>query len=203
MMLNGPMNSIPFEPNKFNFPPERQFHSLKHFSEIDADYFQKMLQLGAWNRADIIKRMQKFGSKFDPGFAENPIKILQYLNTRSDYLLDYRKKSRERIELKILLKKSKAFTHIGWDTLARLDELGSGTKVQTRTRNDFLIKYAKGSPVPTLEMNMIFELAENDFQLITVFPGKYAPPFPDSAKQIKEEYIECAQFWDRHIFLVE
>jgi hypothetical protein len=194
--------SLPFEPHIFSFSVERQYHTLKHFSEIDDAYLLSLLERGTWSKKDIEKRMEKFGSKFDPGFAFNPQEILKVLKKRSGYTLEYRSKSEKRMEFKVLFDKSEVGFPVGWDTLVRIEDLDSAYEIESSLRSDFLIQYAKGNPIPTFEMNMIFEYSEDSFHLITLFPGKYAPPFPNAEMQTKDKYEEYTDFWGKHLFLV-
>ncbi len=194
---------VSFQPKEFQFTAERQFHALKHFQSVDEIYRSELCKSVEVSRKEVSKRMEKFGSKFNPIFSYNPLQVLKMLKTRKGYSIKYILRSSDRIEVKLLFNRGENYDCIGWDTLVKKEDYESEHEVKTRIRNGFTISYAIGDPKPTLEMNMIFELSDGVFQLITLFPGKYAPPFPDKEIQIRMEYAANAKFWSDHLFLVQ
>jgi len=194
---------VSFQPGEFQFTPERQFHILKHFKSIDEIYRGELCRSGAISRKDVSKRMEKFGSKFNPLFSYNPLEVLKRLKRRKGYTFEYKLKSKDRIEVKLIFEKGENYDCIGWDTLVKKEEYITENEIKTRIRNGFQIHYTTGNPQASLEMNMIFELLEGSYHLITMFPGKYAPPFPDKEIQTEEEYTTNADFWSNHLFLTQ
>jgi hypothetical protein len=49
-------------------------------------------------------------------------------------------------------------------------------------------------------VNVVFKHCLNGMDLITVFPGTYAPAFPD-ASMSKDNLQIALEFWDEHILL--
>ena len=57
--------------------------------------------------------------------------------------------------------------------------------------------------MPTWELNILIDNnPDNKYFIKTIFPGKYAPPFPNKEIQGKSEFIISFEFWDKHIFLI-
>lgn len=189
-------------PAKFRFDEEGQYHVLKHFTSIDKDCLEKFLRNTQYSRDDLQKRMQKFGSKFQKEFLSNPMEAVELLEKEKDFVQHYRMKSRDRIELQLVYDMARYPEGIGYDTLVRKSATSDLQDIQVRIRHGFPIEYTTGNPRPTWEMHYIFNRIEGVWRLLTVFPGKYAPPFPDHEKQGEEEYALYAAFWKEHVFLV-
>jgi hypothetical protein len=48
---------------------------------------------------------------------------------------------------------------------------------------------------------MVEVTAEKESYIATIFPGTYAPPFPDREDQSEEEFNENKRFWDSHAII--
>ena len=190
-------------PEKFIFDREGQYHVLKHFSEIDEEYRNEMISRGAHSKREISLRMEKFGSKFHKNFLSNPMALIQLLKNEKEFVLLERFSSDNRIELQLVFDMARYPLGIGSDTLVRKNDHIGDSEMKIRMRFGFPIHYTKGEPRPTWELNLIFEWTDENWRLITMFPGKYAPPFPDKKKQAPEEYQKSSDFWKKYLFLTD
>jgi hypothetical protein len=191
------------KPERFIFDREGQYHVLKHFSRIDDQYFSELLARGAHSKSDISERMEKFGSKFHENFLSNPTMLIQLLEKKRDFVLNERFCSDRRTELQLIFDMARYPLGIGSDTLVRKNDFMRDSELKIRMRFGFPINHTKGEPIPTWELHLIFTRTDEEWRLITLFPGKYAPPFPDREKQTPTDYEHFSEFWNNHLFLSE
>jgi hypothetical protein len=73
--------------------------------------------------------------------------------------------------------------------------------IQTEIRNGFETEFIEvDSIIQTRFVTVIAEPKDTNFDIITVYPGKYAPAFP-YAGMGKEEQLIAEKFWKDHILL--
>ncbi|MFC2089201.1 hypothetical protein ACFLT1_00385 [Bacteroidota bacterium] len=192
-----------FSPSSFHFPVEKQYHVLKHFTEVDPSYKEELLAKTACSEKELQKRLQRFGSKFYPDFALNPLEVFPHIVPSDGNEINYRMQSFQRIELQVFFAANRYPDGIGTDTLVVMSDIAKDAQIKSRNRKGYNIHYAVGTPKPTWELNCIFEREREDWHLITMFPGMYAPPFPDEEEQNEEEFNEYKTFWDEHLFVME
>lgn len=190
-------------PEKFIFDYSGQFHALKHFTFLDDDYLRELMKEGSYSKGDLSKRMQKFGSKFLPAFISNPLEAVKLLEKEREYALHYRMRTESRIEIQLVFDMAWNPEGIGWDSLIPKAGFTPDQEIKVRNRSGFPIEYTSGAARPTWKMHFIFTQLRGDWRLVTFFPGKYAPPFPDRENQSDKEFEEYAAFWNKHIFLVK
>ncbi|MBU1720731.1 MAG: hypothetical protein KKA07_16820, partial [Bacteroidetes bacterium] len=91
---------------------------------------------------------------------------------------------------------------IGTDNLIRKDdvceEIWSNSEYQNV--NGVNIRTISICSVSTWQVNFIIKREKTFLQLITAFPGKMAPPFPEHFTKKTLDYFESVNFWQNHAF---
>lgn len=140
-------------------------------------------------------KQEKAGSYFYPEVFSNVDELLQLIENRDP--------------LDIVLQSSGSEAHIyDLTDIGECGGLGLGFKAEypnrfvfTESRNDFIVSYAKVDELPATSMvTVICSRVADAFQIITVFPGGYAPAFPHDG-MAPEDLSRAMAFWDKHILL--
>lgn len=94
----------------------------------------------------------------------------------------------------------KAEFAIGTCALSNLNTL-KNPDIQLETRNGISTRFAWVDALPeTNHFCVIVEGSHSPFEIITLFPGEYAPPFPH-ANQSEKANKESKEFWEKHVLL--
>jgi hypothetical protein len=184
-----------FEYKHIKFTLAAQFHVLLHFSGIDQQYREMLLKNG-FTHEQIEQQLQEDRSKFDIRFASNP-EILWEKIAKQIKLHNYQTNSNAN---KLVLIISYADQSVGEDNLYQLPEPFEHSELNQNTTDNHIIKIY-GTPVETNQINCILRQADEQFEVITIFPGVYAPPFPDFKNQNQKEYAESKAFWSTHAII--
>lgn len=170
------------------------FHLLKHFQSIDKISRNLFLANGFKNE-EINKSLSTAGSKFFSNFCNNPFELLHKLK----YITPVTIMSNEEKRILFYLFPDKHF--IGLDNLIALDELSDAEKLTLRETliSGHSVKIVnKAEFIETNRLYLVVSVKDNC--LITAFPGRYAPAFPNSLKD-KNDIKESINFWDNHAFI--
>lgn len=98
------------------------------------------------------------------------------------------------------LYKIDALEYVGWEGVGKLSDYPK-VEVQEENRNGYMIRFIETAELPTTKfVNVVFKQCLNGMELITVFPGMYAPAFPN-ASMSKDDFQIASEFWDEHILL--
>ena len=90
--------------------------------------------------------------------------------------------------------------YVGWEGVGKLLDYPK-LKVQEENRNGYMTRFIEIPELPrTKFVNVVFKHCLNDMELITVFPGMYAPAFPN-ATMLKDDFLIASEFWNAHILL--
>ncbi len=96
-----------------------------------------------------------------------------------------------------------ALDYVGWEGIGKMSDYPKAN-VQEENRNVYKIRFIEIAELPTTKfVNIVFNYGLNgmiDMELITVFPGMYAPAFP-SATMLKDDFLIASEFWNAHILL--
>jgi hypothetical protein len=182
-------------------PSDRlQFHILRHFTNPGEDYLSTFMKSSGYSRKEIEQQLLLPGSKFREDFASDPMKlwkIVQELISGNQFRAVY---SSNRKIFSFEFEKELHPAGIGTCGLVKLSELTEEErqKVKEEIRNGFTVQTISNiAPRPSWEMHMVLLLSADPF-IATIFPGRYAPPFPDSKNQDYEEYMDNEVFWKKH-----
>jgi hypothetical protein len=89
---------------------------------------------------------------------------------------------------------------IGTCALSDLNAL-KDSDIQLETRDGISTRFAWVDDLPeTNQFCVIVEGNHSAFEIITLFPGEYAPPFPH-ANQSEKANNESKQFWEKYVLL--
>lgn len=185
------------------FPVERQFHVLGHFMQIDKEYRQRLYGSGYTDSA-IDKQFEKIGSKFNVGFIENPLKLFNWIckyNRDTGLITRW---SEGKCEVSFFVNREEFPDGAGTDNLIHLSELNHDEqkRIQMMQRDSFNVKTIVKQSQSTWQLNLILEKRDADFSVKALFPGIYAPPFPDRQTQSLDQHNQSMSFWMHHAFLI-
>ena len=183
----------------FEFSLERQFHCLRHFSFHDLAQVNVLhTNFPSFHPQEIKEQLDMVGSKFNKEFAQQPIEILNSLVKDSFTSEDLENN-------KILLQfsfSSKDFPHgIGNSALIPLSELSAQqhSSKYNVNRSDYEVWTCQVEKLPSTNLLSIIALKqEKTLQIVTLFPGDYAPAFP---KGLRDSEEMNRVFWEGHCLL--
>lgn len=93
-----------------------------------------------------------------------------------------------------------ALEYVGWEGVGELSDYPK-VKVQEENRNGYMTRFIEIAELPTTKfINVVFKQCLNGMELITVFPGMYAPAFPCNSMS-KDDFQIASEFWEEHILL--
>ena len=182
---------------------ELQFHLLRHFNRVDDDYLETFLSVSGYSRLEVMEQLEIQGSRFLYSFAPNPLILWNKISSlieggKCEILLHPGRRV-----YSFHFERSQYPEGIGQCYLVSFDDLTEEEKelLKEEKRGDHIVKVIGGiPPVPTWEMHLI-EITGEENYVATVFPGTYAPPFPDRENQTEEEYSENSGFWEKHAII--
>ena len=186
-----------------SFSIERQFHVLKHFKTVDEEYVKYLQDNSDYTADEITHQLDVRGSDFYEGFASNPENLWDNLKTviREERIEAFW--INEKCEIQVEFSKTGYPDGIGEDHLLHINEL-PGSIRQSLHAADWksLRKLAySAKPKPTWTAHIILRKMENAPELISIFPGTYAPPLPDLELQNEDDYARSLGFWSTHVVL--
>jgi hypothetical protein len=183
---------------------ELQFHLLRHFERVDDDYLDAFLSISGYTWDEVREQLEMKGSRFHYAFAPNPLILWEKISAMME-MSDYRKR---------ILPGRKVFSFhfdrevfpqgIGLCYLVSVDHLEEEERklIKKELRGENRINVIEGiQPIPTWELHMVEVTGEEGSYIATIFPGTYAPPFPDSEVQPEEEFKENSRFWENHAII--
>ena len=93
-----------------------------------------------------------------------------------------------------------ALEYVGWDGVGKMSDYLKA-KVQEENRNGYITRFIEIAELPQTKLvNVVSKHCLNGMELITVFPGNYAPAFPNTSMS-KDDFLIASEFWDEHILL--
>ena len=183
------------KPEELKLTIQRAFYILKHFESIDADSRNLFLKMG-YSELEISKAIATIGSKFFNTFCSNPFQLSKIINN-SNPVESFNQSNGNCIFIYSFHESDR----IGNDNLINLNNLLPLElyNLKVETRNNFKIKIVeKASFVKTNQLVVVASKANNE--IITAFPGQYAPPFPIHLSDTKSK-IASERFWEEHAFI--
>jgi len=93
-----------------------------------------------------------------------------------------------------------ALEYVGWEGVGKMSDYPKA-KVQEENRHGFMTRFMELEELPQTKLvNVVFKHCLNGMDLITVFPGIYAPAFPSNSMS-KDDFQIASEFWNEHILL--
>lgn len=177
---------------KLMITDQRIIHLLRHFIEIDFSYRTNLYSLGLDDIA-IKAACELIGSKFDVSQVLNPEQLLK--------LIEKGKLIKEVKQPNGNTARSMEFEYtIGTEGIVALDELSNDERTQMKEviRNGLHLKAIQLSRLK--RTNRLTYVVNNQHEIITAFPGRYAPPLPFTEMPF-EEKKDATEFWLNHVFI--
>jgi hypothetical protein len=152
---------------------------------------------------DIDYQLHMKGSKFSQFFCDNPRHLLEVLRE------EYQKKqiesfwSEDRCEFQIRFLRTEFPKGIGEDRVVHIDEVPGFVK-ESFAGKDLETLHSivyKAVPKLTWTVNIILQIIDSKPEILSVFPGIYAPPFPNIEEQDEGHFAESMEFWCKHIII--
>jgi rRNA-processing protein FCF1 len=166
---------------------------IRHFSSIDEKCKLEIKSQG-FTESDIQEKLSTIGSKFNTEFAKNPGAVVVELSKINPAKVINQGNQRTALIYE--------FTQpIGCDSICSLDDIPPSfhAGIQKVMRGDYLVQSIELSTF--LTTNQLVAVVENETnKLITLFPGRYAPPFPNDY-QSENERKNATKFWEQHLFI--
>jgi hypothetical protein len=188
---------------QFSF--QNQFHVLRHFSNVDDEYQIELLKNTNYSEQNITDQMAMSGSKFHPELAKNPGQLWENIQKHPDFVgpsdQDWVK---NRFVVALTFQQLDFAEGIGNDSLIYLDDLKANEYITLlkKNRDGHLVNQIQVNNInPTWQLNVIFCSDPQPF-VKTIFPGIYAPPFPDAVRQSDSEFTKNTSFWEQHAIVV-
>ncbi len=180
--------------NKLILTENRIFYCLKHLKKVNKQTNDYLIEKGH-NLIEIQEQIDLIGSKFFSSFCQSPAEV-------HDKITD-------RVPSKIIHQDNGnvvyCFTfeeNIGYDSIIAISELSSKERkaIGQEKRNHYEVKVIrKNKRNATKQLNVVFQ--KNNNEIITMFPGIYAPPLP-SEHMNAEELLLANDFWENYVFIV-
>ena len=182
------------EQKKLILTDERAFYLIKHFEEIDQKGIIHFQNIG-YNSDQIIKSLNTIGSKFYARFCSNPFDLMLKINNYKPFESIDQSNGNKAIIYKI------PFTGgIGTNTILNLKEIQPQDrhKLNKLNRNGFYVNVLERSFFEFT--NQLVVICNQFNQVMTIFPGLYAPAFPTQLND-ENEIKSSILFWENHVFI--
>ncbi|MFN5911081.1 MAG: hypothetical protein ACK45H_07095 [Bacteroidota bacterium] len=171
---------------------QRIAHLLRHFSQIDTSYRNELYRIGLNDHA-ILEACSVPGSKFDPCQIKKPDDIIGLVDRGKTVFSILQPNGNHAITLEFDF-------NIGSEGILSMNELTSSERelVTESMRSGTLLKFVR---LPQLRLTNRLTLVTNiNSELVTAFPGRYAPPLP-YPEMVQDEKIKANEFWNNHVFI--
>ena len=179
---------------EFILTDERAFYLIKHFEELDKKGLLHFKNLG-YSDEKINQELKTIGSKFYASFCDNPFDLIQKLTHYTPFEIIQQTNGNNAIIYKI------PFTGgIGTNTIIPLKDIQQTDKLKIKKviRNGFHANVLERNFFDFT--NQLVVICNTINEIITVFPGIYAPPFPTQLTD-EEEVKASILFWENHTFI--
>ncbi len=183
----------------FTFNLDRQFHCLRHFSFDGNDQLRRLeAKFPSYSTTQIQQELELIGSKFHADFAQEPFEILDQFKKASRMQIPI---ENNKTLIQFAFSKDDFPNGIGNSALlplSELDEAQQARKYKVK-RGDFEVWTCEVAKLPTSnKLSIIAFENQGNFDIITLFPGEYAPAFPRGTSELDEQN---RMFWEGHCLL--
>jgi hypothetical protein len=187
------------------FEKALQYHVLKHFKTVDESYIKKLLEHGLCTREQIDERLKRSGSNFHTSWVSNPDELVKILYMKLKALDPDVEWIDNRCELELEFSKDEFPEGIGTDNLIIVDLLSDTEKAELGEIKtpEITLKTIKRKPPVTWTVQLILVRDATEIDVLTIFPGKYAPTLPNAAIQNVDNYRISVDFWENHVVMEE
>ena len=182
------------EQKEFLLTDERAFYLIKHFEELDKKGIIHFQNLG-YNIEEINQFLKTIGSKFYANFCTNPFDLIQQINHYSAFEVIKQPNGNKAFIYKIPF-----IGGIGTNTIINLKDIKAADKLKINKvqRNGFYVNMLERNFFDFT--NQLVVICNNLNEVITIFPGIYAPAFPTQLNN-EDEIKASILFWENHTFI--
>ena len=180
------------------FHPKDQYHTLRHFTYINEEYKKMLANMLGIDKLIFNSELNKVGSKFNTKYFQSPLEVFHLINNSIPHKTV--KQANGTIVNSYLFEESIFQGGIGTDSIIEIDklEIQQLSLIKKELRSGFLIKLLEIENLPiTYELQVVLKSIKEQLNIITLFPGKYAPPFPNT----KHNENSSKLFWESNCFL--
>ena len=189
----------------FKIPPsfsaETLLHLCRHFSSLPPEEIQSLQDKG-FTLQEIQKEFSLPGSKFhNPPFSGLNA-LVQFIQYNWSSRLDLSEK-KDILTSTWNLSKAEYPQGIGTDGIVAIQSLNveEKNKIYHKDRKGTIVNaYPTQQVVISHSLVLISKISEKDLSCITIYPGTYAPPFPDPSMEA-DYYNLCKEFWNKHALI--
>ena len=182
------------EQKEFILTDERAFYLIKHFEEIDKKgiiYFQNLgFEIDAINLC-----LKTVASKFYANFCNNPFDLMQKITHFIPFDIINQTNGNKAFIYKIPFAGG-----IGTNTIIPLKDIKERdkSKIKKVVRNGFHVNVLEQKKFDFTSQLVV--ICNPLHEVITAFPGIYAPAFP--TQLVDEQELKAAiLFWENHAFI--
>lgn len=185
----------------FEFSLERQFHCLRHIEYLGSEQLIRLAtHFPDYSVEQIDKELKLIGSKFHQTFAPYPIDLLGELSVANAFKHTI---DAEQSVFQFSYDAIKFPFGIGKSALLKISESSNEERsrlIKTQ-RGQFDVWSLQVSELPpTWTMTIIANPRRGANEIITLFPGEFAPKFPTKGDPNESE---SRIFWEDHAFLMK
>ena len=186
-----------------DFSYDVQFHVLKHFSKINKEYLDLILNKTDYLPDEVEEQLKVLSSKFYPEIISNPDNLYDILIKEVSVNGPVARWTGTKCELQVIFREDHYPSGIGNNCMLHISDLSDEEKegIFESTRDGLKIKVIRSVPEPTFKVNIILYRNEDNIQIVSIFPGDYAPPLPDKDNQPEDQFLISQKFWKNHVFI--
>ena len=178
---------------QFKLTDERAFYLIKHFEKLDNQALHYFQQLGHGIK-EVNQALSSIGSKFYASFCENPLELIQRIALCSPFEVIQQSNANQAFRYKIPFEGG-----IGTNALINIHTIQHADKIKKVIRNGFQVNTIERNSFDST--NELVVVCNPLNEVITIFPGVYAPAFP--TQLVVENEVEAARlFWEHHAFII-
>ena len=181
------------EQKEFILTDERAFYLIKHFEKMDEKGMLHFQQMGHAREA-INQALSSIGSKFYASFCENPFELIERIALCSPFEVIQQSNANQAFRYKIPFDGG-----IGTNTIINIKTIQHADKIKKVIRNGFEVNIIERNFFDST--NELVLICNSLNEVITIFPGMYAPAFP--TQLVDKNEVEAARlFWEHHAFII-
>lgn len=138
---------------------------------------------------------EKSGSTFYPSFLAGPKDLLAFLESNQPQEIIHQKNQRVVFQFELPAPQVAGLEGIG------LKETLPPDSISLQERNSFLVEIGIVEVLPeTPFFCVVLNPIPAGFEVVTAFPGRYAPSFPYEGQE-PDEYASSQEFWSKYVLL--
>jgi hypothetical protein len=156
-------------------------------------------------REQCIERLKRSGSNFHNSWVSNPEELVKALFLKLKAFDPDVEWIDNRCELEMEFDKNEFPEGIGTDNIIHVDQLTETEKAnlgELKTPEMTLKTIQKKAPL-TWKVQIIMVRDATEINVLTIFPGQYAPTLPNAAIQNVDNYAVSQEFWENHVVMLE